>query len=459
VACFRMAGTLIRMAGAKVTSFDLSSPFWSSARFFQGIFRRVRGHLRPAVPFGVACLVLMGATQPAQAQMSLYEAALLATRSDPGVEALRQQVAMRSVDIEAARDAYFPSISLSGESSTTDGDGPGVVLSVTQLLFDWGQTRAEIAQASQVRVMAVSDLKMAVEELTFEIAGFFLDVEVLDRKINYTREYMTFSRRLADQAQDRASGGFGDSSEVARARLEIARADEQMAQLLANRQIALAQIGYLVGQPVPRVSAPPPIGFARTYGSAEKIRAAIRIAPEYVSARASVAEAEAGIDTAKARRFPSISLRAQGRTDLNGGNTQTAVGITAGVDLNSRGFGQRQIQSAMLGLEGAKASLRGVDRELFNTTGTALERLQLLRQSERSKAAQLAEAEKVLSSYEEQFVAGQREILDLLTTGRDLYDAQIDEIDTYDERKRTEYESAKDLGVLGTMLSAGVLGQ
>ncbi|MFN3207457.1 MAG: TolC family protein [Roseovarius sp.] len=391
--------------------------------------------------------------------MSLQEAVLLAAQTDPGVEALRQEVAIKSVDIDAARDAYFPAISLSGETSTTASDGPGLVLSVTQLLFDWGKTKAEIEQASQVRVQAMADLKMAVEDLSFEIAGFFLDVEVLDRKIAYTRQYMSFSRRLAGQAQDRARGGVGDNSEVARARLEIARAEEQMSQLMANRQIALAQLEYLVGHPLGDVRRPPAIGFAQHYGSVEKIRAAIRIAPEYAAARAEVAEAEAGIDTAKARRFPTINLQAQGRADLNGGDTQTALGISAGVDLNSRGFGQRQIQSARLELEGAKASMRGVERALLNTTTTALERLQLLRTSERSKAAQLVESEKVLASYEEQFIAGQREILDLLTTGRDLYDAQIDEIDTYDERKRTEYEAAKDLGVLGTMLSADTVGR
>lgn len=411
----------------------------------------------PVAAIALSFLFILAIASPARAQMSLQEAVLLAAQTDPGIEALRQEVAIKSVDIDAARDAYFPAISLSGETSTTASDGPGLVLSVTQLLFDWGKTKAEIEQASQVRVQAMADLKMAVEDLSFEIAGYFLDVEVLDRKIAYTREYMSFSRRLAGQAQDRARGGVGDNSEVARARLEIARAEEQMSQLMANRQIALAQLEYLVGRPLGDVRRPPAIGFAQHYGSVEKIRAAIRIAPEYTAARAEVAEAEAGIDTAKAQRFPTINLQAQGRADLNGGDTQTALGISAGVDLNSRGFGQRQIQSARLELEGAKASMRGVERELLNTTTTALERLQLLRTSERSKAAQLVESEKVLASYEEQFIAGQREILDLLTTGRDLYDAQIDEIDTYDERKRTEYESARDLGVLGTMLSAGTV--
>ncbi|WP_306154597.1 TolC family protein [Roseovarius sp. MMSF_3281] len=400
-----------------------------------------------------SALLIVTLAVPARAQMSLQEAVLIATKNDPGVEALRQEVAAKTVDIDAARDAYFPSISLSGESSTTDSDGPGVTLSVTQVLFDWGKTRAQIEEASQVRVQAVSDLKMAIEDLTFEIAGFFLDVEVMDRKIANTKDYMAFARRLSDQALDRARAGVSDNSEVARARLEIARADEKMSELLANREIALAQIEFLIGQPFSSVLRPPAIQFSQHYGSASKIRSALKLAPEYIAARASLAEAEAGVQTAKAQRFPTINLQAQGRTDLNGGDTQTALGISAGVDLNSRGFGQRQIQSARLEVEGAKASLRGAERQLMNAANNALERLDLLRRSERSKAAQLVESEKVLSSYEDQFIAGQREILDLLTTGRDLYDAQIDEIDTYDDRKRTEYEAAKELGVLGTMLS------
>ncbi|MCK5500478.1 MAG: hypothetical protein KAI82_04400, partial [Tritonibacter mobilis] len=75
-----------------------------------------------------------------------------------------------------------------------------------------------------------------------------------------------------------------------------------------------------------------------------------------------------------------------------------------------------------------------------------------LRRTEAARKRQLVEAEKVLDTYEEQFIAGQRELVDLLSTGRDLYDAQIDVIETYDDRKRTEYQNARDLGVLGTLI-------
>ena len=92
----------------------------------------------PVAAIALSFLFILAIASPARAQMSLQEAVLLAAQTDPGVEALRQEVAIKSVDIDAARDAYFPAISLSGETSTTASDGPGLVLSVTQLLFDWG---------------------------------------------------------------------------------------------------------------------------------------------------------------------------------------------------------------------------------------------------------------------------------------------------------------------------------
>nr|WP_319248835.1 TolC family protein [uncultured Celeribacter sp.] len=399
-------------------------------------------------------LIALTAAFPATAQMTLQTAALLSTEQDPNITALRQEVASRTVDIEAARDGYYPSFSLSGDSSTTDSDGPGITLTVSQVLFDWGKIRSDIKAASQVRVQSISDLKMAVEDMTLEVAEFFLDVEIMGRKIARTRTYVDFAHRIAQQASDRASAGVSDNGEVARARLEIARADDQMSQLVSNRQIAMSQLAYLIGQDPMAIVPPPELKFDKHYGTAIKIQSAVRLSPDYIAARARAAEAEAGVEKAKAARLPTIELQAEGRVDLDGGRSQTALGVSAGMDLNSRGFGRRAIQSAVLTLQSAQSSMAATERDMANAAKSSLDRLQILRSSEASRARQLAESQKVLDTYEQQFSGGKRELLDLLTTGRDLYDAQIDEIETYEERKRTEYRAAHDLGVLGTLIMA-----
>ncbi|ATG46184.1 hypothetical protein CEW89_00515 [Celeribacter ethanolicus] len=421
------------------------------------MFRSFR--LRIALGVLASSTVLLMSSAGSFAQMSLQEATLIATEQDPQVNALRQQVSRRTIEIQAARDAYFPSISLSAESSTTDGDGAGVSLTVTQVLFDWGLIRSEIKAASHVRVQAISDLKMAVEDLTFNLAGYFLDVEVMDRKIARTRDYLSFARRIAKQAEDRARAGVSDAAEVARARLEIVRAEDQMAQLVANRQMALSQLAYLIGRDPGGVADIPALGFAEIYKDAARLKTAVRISPDYIAARAAADEAEAGVETAKAARFPTISLQAQGRVDLDGGNSRTAVGIATSMNLSSSGLGRREVQAAELELAAARSTMSGVEKDLTNAATTALVSLEMLRRSEMSRAAQLTESQRVLDTYEQQFIGGQRELIDLLTTGRDLYDAEIEQIDSYDERKRTEYETARDLGVLGTLILSSSVGQ
>ncbi|APE42434.1 hypothetical protein BOO69_02635 [Sulfitobacter alexandrii] len=403
---------------------------------------------------GFALLLLLLLVTPAQAQMALSTAVLRATERDGEISALRQKVASRTIDIQAARDEYYPSVSLSGDTSTTDSNGPGITLTVSQVLFDWGLIRNKINAASHVRVQAVSDLKMAVEGLTLQVAEYFIDVEMTDLKVARTRDYLAFAKRIAGQAQDRARAGIGDNGEVARARLEIARAEDQLSQLVANRRIALSQIEFLVGAQVGAVGRPSDLGFSARYAAPAKIRSAVRIAPDYIAARAGVDEAAAGVEIAKASRLPTIKLQAQGRADLNGGKSRAAIGLSTGVDLSSSGLGRRQIQAAQLDLQAAESTLTFTERELTNTAASALQQIKILRQTESARSQQLIESQRVLDNYEQQFIGGQRELLDLLTTGRDLYDSEIEKISTYEDRKRAEYQAAHDLGVLGTLIIA-----
>ncbi|REF69534.1 MULTISPECIES: TolC family protein [Paracoccus] len=403
-------------------------------------------------------LAVLGGTPAAVQATTLPQAVLVASERDPGITAMRQQVARRSVDIEAARDQRYPQFSISADTNTTDANGAGVTLTVSQVLYDWGRVRNLIASTSQERVKSVSELKMGIEQLTLEVSNFYLDIEVLDRKIARTRDYLGFAQRIAEHAAARAQGGLGDSGEVARAELEIARTEERLDQLTSERGLALSQLAFLMGRAPGSIAKPPELGFAGRYAKADAVEAAVRLSPDFIAANAELGVAEAGIALARAERLPVIRLQAQGRADLDGGRSRTAVGLAAGVDLNAGSFSGRQIQSAQLEADAARSNMEAIRRNLANGAQSAVERVRVLRASEASQSRQLAQAQQVLDSYEEQFVGGQRELIDLLTTGRDLYDAQIDSIATYDARKRTEYQAAHDLGVLGTLILANSAG-
>ncbi|WP_233517205.1 TolC family protein [Pseudotabrizicola alkalilacus] len=396
----------------------------------------------------------MAVAAPALAQTPLQQAVLIASERDPGITALRHEIARRSVDIQAVNDQKYPQLSLSADTATTSSDGPGVTLTVSQVLYDWGRVRSMVASASQDRVVAVADLKMGIEELTLDVSNYYIDVDVLDQKIARTQGYLEFARRIADHAEARLAAGRGDNGEVARARLEVGRTEQRMDQLSSDRMLALAQLEFLMGRNPGTLSRPADLDFVGRYRKPDAVTSAIRLSPTYISANARLGRAESEIGLARASRLPTIRLQAQVRADLDRGRTRSSVGLSTGVDIGAGAITGRQIESARLQAEAARSNLDAVGRNLGNGVRSALERIRVLRASEISQRNQLSQAQQVLDNYEQQFVGGQRELIDLLTTGRDLYDAQVDQIDTYDERKRTEYSAAFDLGVLGTLILA-----
>ncbi|MFE3836881.1 TolC family protein [Pseudogemmobacter sonorensis] len=391
------------------------------------------------------------ALSPAFGQ-SLKEAVRIGTERDPTVEALQRAVARETTNIEIAKDGKRPQVSVSGATSTTDDD-PALTVTVSQVLVDWGLVKSQIAAASLTRVKVVAQLKMAVEDLSLEISELYLELETLDLKIAKTQNYIDLANRIEGFSRSRLLAGLSDSAEIARARLEIARAEERMTQLQADRMITLSQLEFLLGKPVSNPGIPPNLAFTDQFASSANVIAAIVIAPAYVDAKADLDIASEGIKAAKASNKPKITLQAQGRQDLTGGRGRSgAVGITAGVDLNSSSFSGRAVVAAEQDKAAAESRLKAVERDLQNTVRVYVEQIRVLRGNEASQQRQLDQAGEVLAAYEQQFIAGKRELIDLLTTGRDHYEAEMDKIETYKERKYTEYAAAHSVGMLGSLL-------
>lgn len=396
-------------------------------------------------------LALNGAAQA----VTLPEALRMAGEVDPGIESLRQQVSRATTDIESERDALRPSLNIAGETNSTATNGPKLTLTVSQVLFDWGLAKSKIEAASQERVKIVVKLKMAVEDLALTVSGLFLDVEIIDRKLDRTNEYVAFARRLEGFSRTRVAAGLSDAAEIARARLEIARAEDQLAQLTADRAMAMAELEFYLGTKVTTVEPAPQLQVITRFNSSADIITAVLGAPDYIAAKADVQIAQAGIKKVRAATRPTIVLQAQGKQALSGSRSRSSsVGIATQMDFDAGNFSGRASRAAQQDLAAAEAELRATERQLQNQARSFVEQIKMLAVTEAAQQRQLSEARQVLDVYEDQFIGGKRDLLDILTTGRDLYDAQIDEIETYDTRKRAEYEAAHSMGMLGSLVIA-----
>lgn len=377
---------------------------------------------------------------------------MLGVKRDPTISALRQDVARETSNIEIEKDARRPQISVSGDTGD-DNDEIGLQITASQLLFDWGVSKGNIAAATANRARVVAQLKIETEDLILDIAELYFDLEAIRLKIRRTVDYIAFSRRIAKFSADRVQAGLASSAEVARARLEISRAEEEMFQLQSDRENALAELEFVIGQSIGTTPPPIRLGFMERFSSSKNVIEAVTSSPDYILSSANLEIARSAVGIAKAERKPTIRLEARGRQDLTGGRGRSgSIGITAGVNLTSSGFRGRAVIAAEQGVQAAESRLRAVERDLQNDARYFRQNLRALAASQKSLNAQVKEARTVLDSYEEQFLVGQRELVDLLTTGRDLYEAEIEEIDVTDKYLRTEYQAAHSVGMLGAML-------
>jgi adhesin transport system outer membrane protein len=417
--------------------------------------RRPLPRLRQALKGAGSSLVLIGLSAFPVSALSLQEALQISSNRDATIAAMRQKVARRTTDIQSARDALKPSLQFSADTTSSTSSDPALALTLQQVLFDWGYTRSKIESASQARVKSVTDLKSSVEELALNISKIFIQVAVDDLKLSKTRDYLTFASRIEKVSQRRVAGGVADSSEIARARLEVARAEDQIAQLNADRQTALAQLEFYIGHTATDLDSPPELHVTKRYKSSSKIITAILEAPEYVSAKADVAIARANVAKAKAARKPKIILKAVGIQELNGGRSRSAsIGLTTSLDFDAGYLSGRATKAAEQDLAAAQSQQLAIERKLQNQLRTSVQQVQSLATTEAAQAKQLDQAERVRKSYEQQFIGGKRQLVEVLTSARDFYDAEMDKLDTYSEMLQTEYEAGQSVGMLGSLIIA-----
>lgn len=383
----------------------------------------------------------------------IRQAVILGTARDPGIAALRQKVARESSNIEIIKSARRPQVSVSGDTGGDESASLGLNVTVSQLLTDWGLTKSRLNAAESERVKVVAQLKMEVENFTLDVAELYFDIHTAQRKLDRAMEYQKFATRLADLSKERAKAGLANNSDVARAHLEISRAEDEVFQRRADVSIAKSELEFLIQQALTDTPTPPRLNFvARFQSSSEVITAAVQ-APDYLSAKADRDIARSEVDAARAARKPTIRLEATVREELSGGRGRSsAAGITAGVDLNSSSFRGTAIVAAEQNLRASEQTLQSVERKLQREVRFYVERLASLESLQQSLATQADQSQIVLDAYEEQFVAGQRDLNDLLLTGRDLFEAQTSVIDVSDQLLREEYAAFHSIGMLGPVL-------
>jgi len=351
--------------------------------------------------FSVVMAALLGAA-PAFAQaptpLSFEEAVGAAERAAESIAVARADVDRARAGVTAARSGYLPIVNGTAAYQRTlasefddimfgpaDPTAPDLDLpfgqpnnwrlgfNVTQPLFDGFKTRAALRQAkSGVRVSQIG-VQSTRAQVVLQVAQAYFDAVLAQRQV----EIAEITLQQAEQTFTETELGFkqGATPEFDLVRAEVARDNQRtlLVQFQVQRDITLVQLRRLIGVPLDRPLALTTkldtndvevvVAAARTAAGIAPARERLAVA----QAKEGVAAREAGVDAARADRFPTVAagtdfglVNYENQPFNSEWRTNWTLGVTLSLPIFD-GFRRRaQIDSSRAELASARAQLAQV---------------------------------------------------------------------------------------------------
>ncbi|MCE4538950.1 efflux transporter outer membrane subunit [Pelomonas sp. P7] len=173
----------------------------------------------------------------------------------PDVRQAEQQLAAADANIDAARAAFFPRITLTGSLGTASNQLSGLFKnsawsfapSLVQPLFDAGRNRANLAQARAQRDIATAQYEKAIQSAFRDVADALAGRATLaEQRSAQAAQVDAESRRLA-LAEERYRAGIASSLDVLDAQRSLFAAQQALVQVQSQRAQNLVAVYRTLG--------------------------------------------------------------------------------------------------------------------------------------------------------------------------------------------------------------------
>lgn len=394
------------------------------------------------------------------ATLTLRDAILRAFARNPKISEAAAQIHVGEGDLDAAKSAWYPQISLqgaAGRSHQTDSAGSlnnngsgGIMLS--QLLYDFGRTGGAIDEQhalSDAYLFGLFDAMTSVAEDTLQA---YLDVKRYQALAETALTNIASLERVRDIARLRADAGLNSQSDVLQAETRIAAMHATLEQYRAQLRSAKAQLTVLTGV-VPAGLPELPQALLNQQITLDKIAYANSAAVR--SAQAKQEAARERVRQAQSGHWPTIKVQA-GRTRYENDRQSywdDEVQLQVEAPLYQGGMVNARTQSAEGDREAAQAAVQQAKLTINQNASTAYADMIGAQQRQAAGEVQLASADHTRNVYADEYRLSKRSLNDLLSVEQDVFQADSSRITAlYDGWDATvRYAAAVDnlLDILG----------
>jgi adhesin transport system outer membrane protein len=357
---------------------------------------------------------------PATLQQSVERARL----SNPEVARAVAQLRKARAEVDTAGSAYSPQLRLNA-SSGANGTANGKLASaanaqLSKLLHDFGKTDNLIEEARKREEAKVQEHRDTINRVTLDIVEAWLNAARQSEMARLHQQASTALEEAVRILRLRAEAGLVGSGDVelAQARLAQTRAAGMTACL--QREQLLSRLSMLSGGPIDDSILATPASLEANGPTSAWDPSTL---PSVRQAEAEYQAAVYHVRSLKAARWPSVYLQAT-RTSGRPSDSTSNINLTLSMDVLEAGIDSRidsagaEVQASRLRVQ----SVRDAGADTFRRIHAELQSIETRRPLLESQALSTAATRR---NFLDQFLAGRRQVLDLLNTHQEVLAADI----------------------------------
>ncbi len=389
--------------------------------------------LRTSILVGV--MLSLQAYVPANG-ITLREAVSVALDSNPEIGQAMENREAIEFELRQARGLYLPRIDLeaaAGPRWIDGGVGSGALgalddtpstreigATVTWKLFDGFGREAEVErQASRVDGASLRVLERS-EYVALSVSKEYLELLLQARIVAIAQENLDFHRGVSRRINQGVAGGTLTEADRKQAQERLKAAEARIIE--ARDQLTQAQSRFfkLVALPASHLRDYPSLTRALPGSLDAALGHARRQNPQIRFAEADIDAVYALVKAARSKYMPEIFLEGRARTgeDIDGVENRKSdaqARVVAKWNIFAGGIDKANEQEQIRRVSEARYKLHQIQREVDEATRTAWDKRQQQVELERTLREQARAGASVVDLYQEQFRAGKRTLLDVLS--------------------------------------------
>ncbi|PIJ45788.1 TolC family outer membrane protein [Tatumella sp. OPLPL6] len=368
---------------------------------------------------------------------TLKDAIMFAFQRDPSVGQQAAQVGIGQAQIDQARSAWMPQLSLSGSaghSQTTDSSGSlsnstTWGMSLTQLVYDFGKTNNAIDQSEAQRNSYRYQLMATLSSVAEKTALDYVEVQRYSALVQAAQQNIVALQSVSRMAQLRAQAGLSSTSDELQTRTRVAGMQATLQQYQATLMSARARLAVLTGMNASDY-APIPATLAIKDTSLNDID--YSLIPSVLAAKEMESSAQYGIQKVRAQYWPTISVRG-GRTRYQSSNRSywdNQIQLNVDAPIYQGGAVSAQVKQAQGAKEVAATQVDQARFDVLQKASVALADWLGAQARIDVNKQQVLNADQTREVYKNEYTLNKRSINDLLSVEQDVWQAISSQINS-----------------------------